>query len=441
MTVYMMTDTELSRLETIKQLDSKKITRSQAAELLGVSVRQTQRILNRYHDDGVAGLVSKKRGQPSNRRYPEAFKEYALHLIKENYGDFGPTFAAEKLAEVHGIQLSTTTLRTWMIEHDIWNTRQKRAQKVYQPRYRRECFGELVQIDGSEHYWFEGRGPKCTLLVYIDDATSRLMELRFVNSESTFDYFYSTKRYLERYGKPVAFYSDKHSVFRVNKQGAVSGNGMTQFGRALHELNIDIICANSSQAKGRVERANRTLQDRLVKELRLRKICTIDEGNLFVEEFKQSYNEKFAKVPFNDKDVHRPLTTHDCLEDSFSWQEERTVTNSLTVQYDKVVYLLDPKMTPTDIRRKKVKVFDYPDGMIEIRYKGLPLSYSVFDKAKQIKSASIVSNKRLGEVLKFAQEQQTKRDIERSKKAPTRTGQAQIAKERFLNPAVEALVK
>jgi hypothetical protein len=206
-------------------------------------------------------------------------------IIRERYSDFGPTLAAEKLAELHGIDLARETVRQWMLAAGLWKDRRARLRPVHQPRYRRDCVGELVQIDGSEHWWFEGRGPQCTLLVYIDDATSRLMHLQFVESESTFDYFAATRAYLERHGKPVAFYSDKHGVFRVNKKDAVGGDGMTQFGRALHALNIDIICANSSQAKGRVERANGTLQDRLVKEMRLCGIDTIAAGNAFLPAF------------------------------------------------------------------------------------------------------------------------------------------------------------
>ncbi len=436
MTVYTMSDKELTRFDTIKRLDEKRLTRAQAAELLGISIRQVQRILNRYRQDGISGLVSKKRGQPSNRRYPDSFKEYILHLVRTNYPDFGPTFACEKLRELHNLHVSVTTLRAWMVESDIWLSRKECKKRVFQPRNRRDCFGELIQIDGSDHHWFEDRAPRCTLLVYIDDATSRLLELRFVASESTFDYFYSTKRYLEKYGKPIAFYSDKHSVFRVNKKGATTGNGMTQFGRALHELNIDIICANTSQAKGRVERANRTLQDRLVKELRLRGIDNIQDGNDYLNEFMTDFNARFAKSPLNPKDVHRQLADHEDLEQIFTWQESRTVTNSLTVQYDRVVYLLEPNDITLDLRRKKIRIYDYPDGTIEIRYDGLPLPYTVFDKVRQVKQAEVVSNKRLGAVLQFIQEEQTKKSVERSKKAPTRRGQKQIVKQRQLNSAV-----
>ena len=322
-----------------------------------------------------------------------------------------------------------------MIESSIWETRKEASKRVYQPRNRRDCFGELIQIDGSDHHWFEDRGDRCTLIVFIDDATGHLMELQFVPSESTFAYFDCTKRYLERYGKPVAFYSDKHSVFRVNKAGATTGNGMTQFGRALHELNIDIICANTSQAKGRVERANRTLQDRLVKELRLQGINSIEDGNDFLDGFRIDYNRRFGKVPANDKDVHRTLSEFDILEDTMTWQEDRTVTNSLTVRYDRVMYLLEPNDTTLELRRKKVRIYDYPDGTIDIKYDGLSLPYSIFDKVSQVKQADVVSNKRLGAALKFVQEKQIETAFERSKKAPKRSMQKQSISERRVNSA------
>jgi len=335
-TILTMSNNECDRFEIISQVDDKKITRAHAAQMLGLSVRQIHRLVTRYRADGISGLISKQRGKPSNRRYPDSFRDYLLHIVRSEYSDFGPTFACEKLREQHNLHVSVTTLRHWMVADGIWTTRRELKKRVYQPRYRRECYGELIQIDGSDHHWFEDRAPRCTLLVYIDDATGKLMELRFAASESTFDYFQET------HGKPVAFYSDKHSVFRVNKAGATTGSGMTQFGRALHELNIDIICANTSQAKGRVERVNRTLQDRLVKEMRLKGISNIESGNAYLPIFMEDFNQRFGKEPFNSKDVHRPLGQHDTLDSIMTWQVERTVTNSLTVQYDRVVYLLEP---------------------------------------------------------------------------------------------------
>jgi hypothetical protein len=195
---------------------------------------------------------------------------------------------------VHGLPIGVETLRQWMIDDGIWVRRRDRNKRVYQPRHRRDCLGELIQVDGCEHWWFEDRGPQCTLLVFVDDATSRLMHLSFVASESTFAYFQATRSYLEAHGKPIALYSDKHSVFRLNKPDAANGSDMTQFGRALHELNIDILCANAPQAKGRVERAHKTLQDRLVKELRLAGADDVEAGNALLPAFMADYNARFA---------------------------------------------------------------------------------------------------------------------------------------------------
>jgi hypothetical protein len=250
------------------------------------------------------------------------------------------------------------------------------------------------------------------------------MHLQFVESESTFDYFAATRAYLERYGKPVAFYSDKHGVFRVNKKDAIGGDGMTQFGRALHALNIEIICANSSQAKGRVERANGTLQDRLVKEMRLSGIDTIAAGNAFLPAFMEQYNARFAKAPFDDRDVHRALVVgHDDLDDAFAWKEERTVSANLTLQYDQVLFILEPTDIARSLARKRVTVIDYPDGRLAIRYNGVDLTYRTFDKRPQVNQAAIVENKRLGPVLAYIAEQQKQLDMSRSAKAPRRRGQ------------------
>ena len=252
---------------------------------------------------------------------------------------------------------------------------------------------------------------------------SRLMHLQFVESESTFDYFSATRAYLERHGKPVAFYSDKHGVFRVNKKDAVGGDGMTQFGRALHALNIDIICANSSQAKGRVERANATLQDRLVKEMRLCGIDTIAAGNVFLPAFIDDYNARFAKAPFDNRDIHRPLAGHDDLDDSFAWKEERSVSVNLTLQYDQVLFILEPTGIARSLARKRVTVIDYPDGRLAIRHNGIDLPYRTFDKRPQVNQAAIVENKRLGPVLAYIAEKQKELDMSRSAKAPRRRGQ------------------
>jgi len=423
MTVRIMSDKELARLEVLRDLDGQRLTAQAAADILDLSRRQALRLLKAYRTSGVDGLISKQRGRPSNRRKPEEIRAEALAIIREHYGDFGPTLAAEKLREVHGIYLARETVRVWMADGGIWSTRKKRRPRVHQPRYRRDCVGELIQLDGSEHRWFEDRGPMCTLLVFIDDATSRLMHLQFVETESTFAYFAATKAYLEAHGKPVAFYSDKHTVFRVAKPG-LTGDGMTQFGRALNRLKIEIICANSSQAKGRVERANKTLQDRLVKELRLAQISTIANGNTFLPSFVADYNARFGKAPANPKDLHRPMSPRDQLDDEFTWQEERTLSQALTLQYDKVLFILEPSETAQAAIGKRVTVVDYPDGRIAVRYKGEDLAYRTFDKIRKVNQAAIVENKRLGPLLELIKAHQERQPQEqRSRKAPKRRDQ------------------
>jgi transposase len=271
-----MSGSELKRVEVVAEVLARRRTEESAAAMLGLSARQTRRLVRAYRDGGGGALIHKARGKTSNNQLIVGVREYVIELVETRYADFGPTLAAEVLLEKDGVKVSRETLRKWMIADGLWLSRRQR-RSFHQPRLRRESYGELIQIDGSDHRWFERRGPACSLLVFIDDATGRLMQLRFVPSESTSSYFECLRGYLDAHGCPVAFYSDKHSVFRINRE-AQGGAGMTQFGRALAELNIEIICANSSQAKGRVERVNRTLQDRLVKELRLAEVCDMAEG-------------------------------------------------------------------------------------------------------------------------------------------------------------------
>ena len=239
----------------------------------------------------------------------------------------------------------------------------------------------------------------CTLLAFVDDATSQLMQLRFVASESAFDYFRATRAYLETHGKPVAFYSDKHSIFRVNNKDAAGGEGITQFGRALTELNIDIICANSPQAKGRVERAFGTLQDRLVKELRLAGISTVAAANAWLPGFMADYNKRFGRPPANAKDLHRKLTAVDDLDEMLAWREQRTVTRNLTLHYDRMMLLLEPTPLAIGLMRKQVEVVNYPDGRFVIQFEGVSLPFRVFDKIQTVQPGAIIENKRLGAVL------------------------------------------
>jgi hypothetical protein len=406
MAVLSMSKQELSRLEVLLRVQSGRLRVADACELIGLRRRQVFRLLRGLKQDGAPSLLSKRRGKASNHRLPAEVRVLALKLVRERYADFGPTFAAEKLADLHGCSVSRETLRGWMITDGLWIDRRHRLASPHPPRRRRDCLGELVQIDGSEHAWFEDRGETCTLLAFVDDATSRLMQLRFVASESAFDYFRTIRAYLQAHGKPVALYSDKHGIFRVNAKDAVAGAGITQFGRALIALNIDIICANSPQAKGRIERAFGTLQDRMVKELRLAGISTIAAANAWLPGFIDSYNARFGRHALNAKDLHRPLTEADDLDEILAWREVRMVTHNLTLQYDRMLLLLDPTPFARGLVRKKVDVVNYPDGRFAVQFEGTPLSFRAFDKIQTVQPGTIVENKRLGAALALVKQQQ-----------------------------------
>lgn len=425
MTVIVMSRKELSRLQVLIDVADRRLAVDDAAALMGVTRRQTYRLLDVFRRDGADGLVSKRRGRPSNRAHGPVLRETVLSIIRDRYRDFGPTLAAEKLREQHGLPVGVETLRQWMVADGIWIKRRDRQARIHQPRHRRDCVGELIQIDGCEHWWFEERGPQCTLLVFVDDATSQLMLLQFVPSESSFAYFQAMRAYIETHGKPIALYSDKHSVFRVNKPDMGCKEGMTQFGRALDELNIDILCANAPQAKGRVERAHKTLQDRLVKELRLAGVAGIDEANALLPGFVADYNRRFGKPARSEKDMHRPLAPHDDLDRTFAWHVERTVTKTLTVQYDRVLFILEPSDVTRALARKKVSVFDYPDGRVEIRHQGLSLPFRTFDRVTRVDQGAIVENKRLSAALEMCRQMQAALPPKRrSSNAPRRSAQA-----------------
>jgi len=427
--LVVMSRREIERAHVMRAIRERRLTQKQAASQLVLSVRQVERLFARYKRDGPAGLVSRRRGQ-RNHVLPDWLREEVLSIVRTRYPDFGPTLAHEKLLEVHGLRMSVETLRKWMIEDGIWLTRRQRKKRVQQPRHRRDCYGELVQIDGSDHHWFEDRGPKCVLLVYVDDATSKLLALWMCESESAFSYFHATRGYLECHGKPVAFYSDKAGVFRVNAKNPKAGDGFTQFGRAMSDLNIDIICANTPAAKGRVERANKTLQDRLVKELRLRGISRMDDANAYLPEFMADYNRRFARAARNDHDAHRSLTERDCLDDIFTWQEERRVTAQLTVHHKRTMYLLEPTAQAKAAARKRVTVVEYEDGRVSIRFEGVALAARPFHKDGCVTQGAIVENKLLSGALTEIRKRQQQKEYELVKSAKTKR-EKRIVRDRF----------
>lgn len=371
-----MSQRELDRAGVIRQVVEQRLRQKDAARQLGLSVRQIKRLVQRYRAEGAAGLISRHRGRRPNNQIAPAVRQEILELVRSRYTDFGPTLACEKLLELHQHKLSVETLRQWMIKAGLWKPRARKRVRIHQRRVRRPCRGELVQIDGSPHDWFEGRGPRCTLIVFIDDATSELLALRFAPAETTQAYMETLGVYLRQHGRPVAFYSDKHSIFRVNHPDREGE--LTQFTRALKALDIEPIHANTPQAKGRVERANLTLQDRLVKELRLQGISDIDTANAFLPGFIQHYNQRFAVSPQNPNDAHRPLL-HGAEELALilSLQYTRTLSKNLTFQFKNREFQLLGQGKGYRLRGRQVTLCETFDGSTRVLYAGHILQYRI----------------------------------------------------------------
>jgi len=391
--MVLMSNKELDRLTIIQHVESKQISQVEGARQLGLTTRQVRRLQRKHEQEGAAGFASKRRGQPSNNKLSSALKEEVVKLIKTNYPDFGPTFANEKLTEKHELKLSVESTRQIMIKEGIWKGKRRKVIVVHPQRARRSCLGELVQIDGSPHDWFEGRADKCCLLVFIDDATSRLLWLHFAKEECTEAYFTATKAHITKHGRPLAYYSDRHGIFRINIPEAASGTGETQFSRAMRELDIELICANSPQAKGRVERANSILQDRLIKEMRLKGISSIQAGNDFLPEFMDDYNKRFSVAPANATDAHRTTIPDDeTLNLIFSKQYPRTISKNLEISYNNVIYQIQSSTPGYTMRGAKLIVAEQ-GAEITLLYKGKSLPYKTLDKKN--KPQKIVSSKQL----------------------------------------------
>ena len=393
-----MSAKELNRLEVMQRLVKKQMSQKEAGRILDLSTRQIKRLLKAYRQQGAAGLVSKHRGRKGNNRLSEDVKKRAVNVLKTKYKGFGPTLAHEKLVEKEKLKLSDESVRQLMIAEELWKPRKAKQVEAHQLRERRACVGELIQIDGSPHDWFEGRAPACVLLVFIDDATGQLVQLLFVECESFFSYAQAAEGYFKQSGKPVAFYSDRHGIFRVNVPSTGSGEALTQFGRAMQELDIQIICANSPQAKGRVERVIQTLQDRLPKEMRLCGISSMVQGNAYLPEFLTDFNQRFAVEPRSTVNAHRPLTAKEDLTRILTWQETRTLSKNLTLQFQKVVYQIQTDRPTYALRNAQVTVCVNAQEQITIWYNGQALSYSIYKQ--QTKQAEIVSTKQLDAALK-----------------------------------------
>ena len=369
-----------------------KFTNAQAGKQLRLSIRQIQRVKSRIRKNGINAVIHKLRGKPGNHRLDKSLKEKALRLVKENYADFKPTFASEKLQEIHDLVINPQTLRRWMAGAGLWKERKQKSTGEHRSwRPRKEYFGELIQFDGSYHFWFEdrfideyGNPIEVCLLAAIDDATSTITKAVFADNEGVIAVFTFWKGYVEKRGKPVKVYLDKFSTYKINHKAAVDNSElMTQFGRAMHDLAIELVPANSPQAKGRVERLFKTLQDRLVKEMRISGINTPEKANKFLEEvFIPKFNHRFSVKPARAGDVHKKLSQMDKLNINriFSVQSTRVVNNDFTIQFQTKWYQLT-EVQPTTVRAKeKVLVEKWLDYSIHFSLRGHYLKYILLPK-------------------------------------------------------------
>lgn len=374
------------RLHIIRNALDRRTTQREAAKLLGLGHRQVQRICAAVRRRGDRGILHGLRGRPSNNRLdPEALGQALSVLHDPLWEGFGPVFAWEKLDKFYGIVLSKTTVRHLMLLANLWEVR-RRGTRHRAWRERRICVGMLTQLDGSDHDWFEGRAPRCVLLIYIDDATSQVLYGEFVHVEDTLTLMRSTKTYLERRGRPSAFYVDKDSIYKINRQASIDEQlrdeqPMTQFTRAMSELGIGVIAADSPQAKGRVERGFDTHQDRLVKELRLRGISTMEAANRYLRDaYIPEHNERCAVEPAGSSDLHRPLLPEHNLDEILSLRTERTVFNDFTVRF-KSCFLQILADQPVRVRPKsKVFVEVRLDGSMHVRFKDRYLDFKTLSK-------------------------------------------------------------
>jgi transposase len=385
--IIMATQEELRRLHVIEKVLEGGLKQVEAAEILSLSSRHIRRVVKRVKKEGQRGIVHRSRGRPSNRKIADQLKDKVIKLYRGRYKDFGPTLASEKLLERDGVSISDETLRRWLIEAGDWKRVRKR-RRHRQWRERKGHRGEMVQIDGSHHAWFEDRGEPCVLMGYIDDATGDVFG-RFYDYEGTMPAMDSLKRYIRRRGLPLKVYLDGHSTYKSTAKPTIQDElegvePLSEFERALKELGVEVSHAHSPQAKGRIERLFRTFQDRVIKEMRLRGVRTIEEGNRFLAEYLPVYNKRFSVRPREKDDLHRVLPKGMDLDAILCMKTERTLRNDFTVAHNHKLYQIEEAT-----RASKVIVQDRVDGSMRITYQGQALRF------REIAERPIRENKQL----------------------------------------------
>jgi transposase len=364
--ILTMSQKEIDRIHIIKKIESREIKVEEGSRLIGISPRQTYRVLKRLRKEGNKGVIHKLRGQKSNRGYPEELKNKVVEIYRKNYDDYGPSLFAEQLVENHNISVDHETVRRWLRSRAI-TTSMRRKRPHRKKRERKSCCGEMLQFDGSHHDWFEGRGAECCLLNCVDDSTGKIY-LRFAVSENTQDVLLTLWEYVNKHGIPRSIYTDKYKIYKAEGK-------LTDFGRAMKELNVETIYAHSPQAKGRVERVNRTLQDRLIKALRRQGISNIAEANRYIQKrFIKEYNSRFA-VNKEVADVHRKTEGYD-LKNIFCYKTTRRVRNDYTINLSGGYIQLLKGNAPLPRPGQNVIISRWLNGQLHIYFNGQELRYS-----------------------------------------------------------------
>lgn len=378
-----MSTREIERLRIVHKVMERRLAQVKAAEMMGVTDCQVRRILQKVQERGDRSIIHGNRGRPSLRRISKEEEERIIGFVKKRYLDFGPTFASEKLWECEGVRIGREKLRQWMVVYGLWQVRNRKRGRIYQWRERKHHVGEMVQMDGSEHDWLEGRGPELVLMGYIDDATNTFLG-GFYEFEGVYSAMDSFRRYIERNGIPYSVYLDRHSTYKTtrepNREEALKGErAKTQFARALTELGVNVIYAHSPQAKGRIERDFGVLQDRLIKEMRLAGIRTAEQANIFLETYLTRFNKRFARPPLAKENLHSPLSKDLLLEEIFCIKDNRSIARDYTIRWKHRVFRIEkPSIT---MKKQWVCVMEHFDGKMTLKLNGKYLAFSeVTDK-------------------------------------------------------------
>ncbi len=381
----LMSQKEAQRLGVLLRVQAGALTQAQAGEALGLSVRQVKRLCRALRDEGAPGLISRRRGVPSNRRIAQAVREHFLGIVRQRYGDFGPQLAHEYLQREHGFGYSCETLRGWMAQAGLWKAKSRRLARVHSARPRRACRGELVQIDGSHHDWFEQRAPKCCLIAFIDDATGQVLAARLWDGETTQGYLQMLHEHVSTHGVPAALYSDRHGIFT---KADPEDPKPTQFERALLQLDIEPICARTPQAKGRVERLFQTLQDRMVKAMRLAGISSIAQANAWLPGYVQQHNARFAVRAALAADAHRPWAGSGAqLRRICAVHHQRHLGSQLSCQFEGGLVQVLPGQPDAPRGRAVVDIVQHADGTLEVLWRGHVLQHRRFAVHEHLKTS------------------------------------------------------